>query len=769
MDDRLGLHSSSGKQVAFCGAIASAHLAGLLAETVIEQRYANTTTENLEITYTFALPIDAVLLGFEVQLGERRLIGKVVPRADAEEKYEAAVESGNSAFRLTLLRAGLYGASLGNLMAGEAAVLRLRYAEPLRQVSGRLRYRLPTTVAPRYGNSQDLHAWFEPQSDMQSRFGFEATIQLEGELSKARFVCPTHRLACTAGIDRLTFTLADAQMDRDFVLDLEPQGREAMAVAARSSDTTEKVIVMASVIPSERSVIQVSREVVVVIDCSGSMAGDSIAHAKAGVLRALASLRPTDRFGLIRFGSEVQIFESRILQADQMTLQRAQKWVDETDATLGGTELARALNVAMRLPSESREQVGRDVLLLTDGETWDVDEVIEYATDSNVRIFTVGIGAAVAEDTVRLLADETDGACEMVTPDEDMSARIAAHFARMRQLPISAIEIDWGVTPDWEVRPHQALFAGDAFVAYAALPSEPHAMQTVLHYADGTEQSWTTSLAPAVSLKDAVVRCAAAARMQVLSSSARCDWAVQHQLVSSETDYIVTLERAANERAKNLPCLQQTPQMLAAGWGGTGTVLSATRGAASFACASGFADFDLDDEVPSHQSSVLRNAQRVLRDNVITTVGDVIRRTESAVSAVTQALSQSDATLLSQVVLHCEGDPSRLPSTIDELIVLGLDPALTQVLKDLIARLSAKEAEVVRAFLIILAKEAAPGTDESRLLVFLSNGIPTSEFLYAVEHAFNKARGLNGSMRQIRNVARRIVDTPFDVLHRISR
>lgn len=768
MDEQLGLRSTSGQEIAFCGATVEAHLAGLLAQTVIEQRYANSTTENLEITYTFALPVDAVLLGFEVEIGEKKLLGNVVPRAEAEERYESAVEGGNSAFRLTLLRIGLYAAALGNLMSGETATLRLRYAEPLRQVSGRLRYRLPTTISPRYGSPQDLPAWFAPQSDLQAAYGFEAVVRLEGELSKARFMCPTHRVACEPAPGRVTLTVASAQMDRDFVLDIEPQRSEAIAVGGRASDAAGEFIVMASFLPPNRSLAGVQREVVVVLDCSGSMAGDSIAHAKEGVLLALASLSPNDHVGLIRFGNEVQAFEPRLLQADQPTLQRARDWVNQTDANLGGTELAKALNVAMRLSGGAQKRGGRDILLLTDGEAWDVSEVAEHAMESNVRIFTVGIGPAVAEDTVRMLADETDGACEMVTPDETMSHRIAAHFARMRQVPISAVEIDWGVAPHWEVRPDRALFAGDAFVVYAALPSEPRSVQTMLQYADGTEGACSTSLEAVVALEDAVVRCAAAARLKELPPAARCSWAVQHQLISSDTDYIVVLERAAHEKAHNLPALQQTPQMLSAGWGGTGSVRSPAAIAACYGTSFSDVDCSFDDEAPTRNQRVLRSVRRMVREDVVPTVTDAIRKTGSAVSAATQALQPIDASLLSEIVLHCEGEPSQLPATIDDLIALGLDPALVSVLRGLVGDLGVQEPEVVRAYLIILAREATPGTDESHLLIWLANGTAKDDLLSAVEDAVNKARGLKGSIRQIRNAARRLADNPFDFLRRFK-
>jgi hypothetical protein len=158
----------------------------------------------------------------------------------------------------------------------------------------------------------------------------------------------------------------------------------------------------------------------------------------------------------------------------------------------------------------------------------------------------------------------------------------------------------------------------------------------------------------------------------------------------------------------------------------------------------------------------------MVREDVVPTVTDAIRKTGSAVSAATQALQPIDASLLSEIVLHCEGEPSQLPATIDDLIALGLDPALVSVLRGLVGDLGVQEPEVVHAYLIILAREATPGTDESHLLIWLANGTAKDDLLSAVEDAVNKARGLKGSIRQIRNAARRLADNPFDFLRRFK-
>ena len=128
-------------------------LHGLMAEVEVEQLYQNPQKTNIEAVYTFPLPLGAVLLGLEVEIAGKKLSGTVVEKKQAERDYENAVTDGNSAVMLEEAGPGLFTASLGNLMAGESAVIRYRYGLLLSWQGPRLRILLPTTIAPRYGDA----------------------------------------------------------------------------------------------------------------------------------------------------------------------------------------------------------------------------------------------------------------------------------------------------------------------------------------------------------------------------------------------------------------------------------------------------------------------------------------------------------------------------------------------------------------------------------------------------------------------------------------
>ena len=287
-------------------------------------------------------------------------------------------------------------------------VIRLRYGETLRWQAGRLRYRLPTVIAPRYGEPTGMQPWQKPVTDLNAEYPFALRIQVLGDHAQAGFECATHRIAFAAAEGTTTVTLQGAAwLDRDFVLEINTGEIRSLGATAEALDT--RVALVNLLLPSIHAEQASGRDYVILLDCSGSMAGDSIAHAKRGVALALNSLSPADRFAVIGFGSHTLAFDPSLQPGNRKSLKLAEEFVDQLP-NLGGTEMGLALELAMSygLPL--------DILLLTDGECWSLGDAAMRTKAAGTRIFSVGIGSAVAEDTVRMLADETCGACELLTP-----------------------------------------------------------------------------------------------------------------------------------------------------------------------------------------------------------------------------------------------------------------------------------------------------------------------------------------------------------------
>ena len=183
-----------GSQLPLVAVESRAAATGLVLDTTFRQHYRNDGDANIEAVYTFPLPQGAVLLGLAFTLGERRLVGVVSDRRKAEQLYEQALDEGHSAVLLEKSAEGLYTVSLGNLMAGEEAVVELRYAQLLSFVDGAVRIAIPTVVAPRYGSAlaAGLPHHAIPEADLLADYPARFTIELGGELAGGIIACPSH-------------------------------------------------------------------------------------------------------------------------------------------------------------------------------------------------------------------------------------------------------------------------------------------------------------------------------------------------------------------------------------------------------------------------------------------------------------------------------------------------------------------------------------------------------------------------------------------------
>ena len=303
----------------------------------------------------------------------------VVEKASAEEQYEEAITSGDTAIMLELVQPGLYTMNVGNIMADEEVTITILYAELYFWQGETLRFRLPTTIAPRYGDPEraGLQSQQIPDVDLLVENRFHLKLTLSGHMADARLDCPSHQVAIThsKGDTVVSLTAGEACMDRDFILNISlPQGRK------------------------------------------DSMFGSTTCKS---------------------------VFDRQV-QADKENITKVRRLLRSLDADMGGTEMHQALQEAVRLPGPP---IPQDILLITDGEVWESDEIIRTMKKSGHRVFTVGVGSSVAEGPVRQLAEETGGSWELVVPGEEMAEKIVRHFRRIYLPRAEGISIGWPVNP----------------------------------------------------------------------------------------------------------------------------------------------------------------------------------------------------------------------------------------------------------------------------------------------------------------------------------
>ena len=575
------LQGSNGEPVVLEGVTASGDLSGMLLAMRIEQRFRNPGSSSLEVVYTFPLPWRAVLLGVDVKLGERQLSGTVIAKAQAAQSYEDALAGGDAAVMLEVNADHSYSLNLGNLAPDEDCVVTLRYAQLLQVEQGNLRLLIPTVIAPRYGDpvrDGGMQPHQAPEYDMRARYPFDLTIRLHSDLSRVPVGSPTHPIRVIAATDLLTVSLvAPGMLDRDFVLTLDQVANVSPMLCAPDSLQTDHYMVMASFCPVLPPRQNTSIAAAILVDCSGSMAGDSIDAARSALHEVLGRMVPGDRFSLSRFGSHVEHRSRAMWPLNGATLASARQWAERLTADLGGTEMEQALTSTFALANGT----GADVLLITDGEISAIDSTLESARRSGHRIFVVGIGSSVAEAHLRRLAQESGGACDFLAPGEAAAPAIVRMFARMRAPSVSALRVCWpgNEAPLWSTTLPANAFEGDTLHVFALLRSRPAGSITLsgkVAETDAVLEIGHATLNQDPQAHTALPKVAAATRIHGTSASDdsydAAAFAVAYQLVTPHTNFLLIHERAAQDKAHDMPALYKVGQMVPAGWGGVGSV-----------------------------------------------------------------------------------------------------------------------------------------------------------------------------------------------------
>ena len=567
---------------ALAGARIDARLAGAMAEIRIGQSFHNTEDAPIEAVYSFPLPAGAVLLDVGVEIGGRRLQGDVVALDTARETYEDAVAEGNGAFLLEQTEPGVFTLNAGNLRPGETAHVSYAFASLNRWSGDRLRFVLPTTIAPRYGVwNAAPHAVPETSLIVENRCALR--IALADDLRAARIACPSHRVRTLEddGERVLVFVDETAAMDRDIVLEIRHRDpRPSFVLRGQGLDG---VVALASFQPFLPGLAaDTALDAVAIIDCSGSMAGTSIDQARKAMRAVLASLRPEDRLGLVAFGSKTECLDGGRLQATPPGLAALGAFADRLDANLGGTEIGAALDAAVAMAAAPATGRKADLFLVTDGEVAGWQGLVERARAAGHRVFAVGVGHAVAEPFLSGLALATGGAAEFVTPDEAMAERVARHFERMRAPRATRVAIAWpeGAVPLAPALP-PAIFDGDTVHAFARLGAAAHPGHVALDFttADGARHRQEIALDGAIAagadgIPSTLARLAAAAQLAGLPDEAATRLALSHRLLCEGTAWVVVDTREPAERTDGMPALRKVPHMLAAGWGGSASLCS---------------------------------------------------------------------------------------------------------------------------------------------------------------------------------------------------
>lgn len=459
-----------------------ARVAGILAETHVRQTYANPFAAKIEATYVFPLPEDAAVTDFLVTIGERKIRGLVREREEAKRLYQEAKNQGYVAALLTEERPNLFTQKLANLEPGKQIDVEITYFNTAKLLDGEFELALPTVVGPRYnpaGSTGGIDAvprgkgCTSPQAvaveylapDERSGHLVDIAVELDPQVPLEKISSPSHAIAAQdlgGGRTRITLQAKETVPNRDFILRWRPAGQALQTAFWTGGDADERTFALLLAPPaSEAELPRQPREMIFVVDRSGSMDGKPMAKVREAMRNCLNGLDVNDTFQIVEFSSNASSFGDRPVPATEGNVRKAIDYINKLNSG-GGTEVEAGFKCAFAIPHDSQKL--RIVSIMTDGYIGNEAEILRLVQDQlgDARIFAFGVGNSVNRYLVEELARVGYGAAAIVGLDEDSGAAIDQFYRRAAYPALTDVAIDWGGLQVTEVYPRRIpdLFVG---------------------------------------------------------------------------------------------------------------------------------------------------------------------------------------------------------------------------------------------------------------------------------------------------------------------
>jgi Ca-activated chloride channel family protein len=480
-------------------------ITAMTARVRVTQIFHNQGQDWVEGIYVFPLPENAAVDHMRMKIGERVIEGKIKERQEAKRIYQQAKSAGKKAALIEQERPNLFTNSVANIGPGEKIAITIEYQQSLSYVDEIFSIRYPMTITPRYIPGTPLPALEETLAASSSMGWSVNTTQVpdasritppvidEGEapvnpvtlvvnlnagIPLASIISQYHTVDITRGKNgkaKIQLKAASVPSDRDFVLQWKPSPSHAPRAALFSEQGSEDAdgqshYSLMMVMPPVSQVTQaLPREVVFIIDTSGSMGGNSIRQARSALKKAVKRLKSYDRFNIIEFNSVTNPMFSQPVTANTSNITNALHAIDELNAG-GGTEMRPALKTALSYPVN--KQYIQQVVFLTDGAVGNENKLFQIIYDQldDVRLFMVGIGSAPNSFFMRKAAQFGRGTFTYIGNINEVDEKMQDLFNRLETPVMRNLKIQWPeVTGDVEVYPRRLpdIYAGEPLLITA--------------------------------------------------------------------------------------------------------------------------------------------------------------------------------------------------------------------------------------------------------------------------------------------------------------
>lgn len=477
-----------------------ADVSGPIARYTLRHTFINPGKTWTEAIYTYPLPADSAVDHLVMTVGDRVVKGEIAEKKEAERRYAAARTEGKSAGLVSQQRPNVFSTSVANIAPGAHVIIEIGFQEALQRNGEGYRLRMPLVVGPRYypnsrpsvvaadwtsgrheqkplgTNEAPISTLLRPEASGKGN-PVTVEIDLDAGFPLGDIESPSHDVK----IERLDprhvrVRLKESEpADKDFSLDWRAKPGTVPVAGLFAEKKGDMRYALMTLMPPDRTATEVPRpprEVVFVVDTSGSMNGTSIDQARAALRLALARLKPDDTFRILRFSSDVSAFRGVPVPATPQNVSAAADYVSNLQAE-GGTEIVGAVDRALS-GSRDKDRLTQ-VVLITDGAVGNENQLFDLIDEKlgGARLFTVGIGSVPNGYLMSRAARSGRGTFTYIQNANEVAARMSDLFLKLERPALTDVTVTWqgGAAPveTWP-NPVPDLYLGEPVTVLAALP-----------------------------------------------------------------------------------------------------------------------------------------------------------------------------------------------------------------------------------------------------------------------------------------------------------
>ncbi len=474
-------------------------ITGMIARVKVTQQFTNPSEQWVNGVYTFPLPEMSAVDHLTMHIGERTIQGLIQEKQKAKRMFQKAKRQGKKASLVEQHKPNIFSNNVANIGPDETVIVEIEYQQTLAYDQGEFSIRFPMVVAPRYTPSNKKITEFEGsgwavsaeqlpdntaiKQAIDDNNNVSLSITLETGFELASLTSDTHPLV----VNEINAQQFDIELDdnetianSDFVLRWRPVPSEIPQGAFFTQQKGNDNYALLMVIPPYDEVDLtrlLTKEMVFVIDTSGSMHGESMEQARRALLTGLDRLNPGDRFNIVEFNSVATKVFHTSMPVSRDNISQAKRFVRELQAQ-GGTNIADALN--MSLPRTLDESMIRQVVFITDGSVSNEEELFDIIHNNlgDSRLFTIGIGSAPNSRFMRGAARFGRGTFTYIGAVEQVTEKMNQLFEKLESPVLSDLKIAdsngnvLGGQADYWPNPIGDLYLGEPIIVSLKLPLE---------------------------------------------------------------------------------------------------------------------------------------------------------------------------------------------------------------------------------------------------------------------------------------------------------